>query len=154
MANPLITNYDIAKIFLGFEQRTGTATYTNATGSEVTLAAGTVLGRVHSTNKVYPSVSSATDGSQVPRFILADTYVVANGANQTVTYAYTCTVNSDLITLGGSDTLATVISLTGTTGSPAAATSTPVGTVRDLLQSAGIYLVEGIELTEIDNPQS
>ncbi len=154
MSNPLITNYDIAKIFLGFEQRTGTANYTNATGSEVTLAVGTVLGRVTATNKVYPSVSSATNGSQQPRFILADTYVVANGATQEVTYAYTCTVNSDLLTLGGADTLDTVISLTGTTGSPAAATTTVIGTMRDLLQSSGIYLLEGIELTAIDNPQS
>lgn len=152
--NPLITNYDTSKIFLGFEQRTDTAVYTNATGDEVTLAAGTVMGRVTGTNKVYPSVSTATDGSQVPRFILADTYVVANGASETVTYAYTCTVDSGLITLGGSDTLNTVISLIGTTGSPAAETSTEIGTIRDLLQSSGIYLKATTNLTAIDNPQS
>lgn len=146
MSAQLFTNYDVSKIFIG-NNRYKTAEYTNGTGSEVTLAAGTLMGRIFATNKVTPNVSSATNGSQLPVGVLADSYVVANGVTVTITMCIGGDIAQEKVTLGGSDTLATAITLTDS-----GTDTVGVGTLGDLIVArTQIYLVAGTELTGYDN---
>lgn len=74
-SNKLVTNYNSSKLILGnntFEE----GNYTN-TGYDVTLAEGTVMGRISATGKVIPLESDASDGSQYPIGVLAQTQEVA-----------------------------------------------------------------------------
>lgn len=136
--NSLISNTDTSKIFI-WNNRFTTATYTNSTGSTVNLAAGRLMGRVLASNKVLPHASGASDGSQQPRFILANDYEVANGASVTVTLCDGGDVAKEKVIFGGSDAWTTVI---GTT----------LGTIEDLLRAnSEIKLVSGTELTAYDN---
>jgi len=150
MSAQLFQNYDTSKIFIG-NNRYATASYTNGTGSEVTLAAGTLMGRVYSSNKVYPTVSTAVTGSEQPIGVLADTYVVSNGATVTVCYCIAGDVASEKIVFGGSDTIATVVTRTYTdSGTDTVAVAW--GTIGDLLlRNSQIILVAGTELTGYDN---
>jgi hypothetical protein len=144
----LVTQFDYSKLFIwGNLFRTGT--YTNATGSTVTLPKGTVMGRVLATNKVYPCISTLTDGSQIARFVLAQDVTVANTASATVTFCIHGKVAREgLIFNNGTDTLATV-QLFNT--SAAAATTTQAGTNEDLLWAAGIITEATTENTIADN---
>lgn len=61
----------------------------NATASEITLLAGTVLGRIDASRKHVQHVPAATDGSQNARRILVeDVTVPASGEAKTVAYAH------------------------------------------------------------------
>ena len=150
MASILTTNFDTTKIFIG-DNRYKTATYTNGTGSTVTLAKGTLLGRIFSTNKVTPHVSTATNGSEYPVGVLAEDYTVANGASVDVSFCYGGDINQGKLTLGGSDTLATVITRTYT-DSGTDTVAVPMGTIEDLIVSrTHINLVASTENTGYDN---
>jgi hypothetical protein len=138
MANPQINNYDLTKIFVG-NNRFETATYTNPTSGEVTLAKGTVMGRVANTNKVLPLESTASDGSQFPIGILADDYVVDYTESATVTFCIAGdVVESKLVFENGTDTTSTVVS-SRTLGDRIAG------------DTAGIIFVGGDQLTGYDN---
>lgn len=143
----LTTNYDNSNLFLA-NNRFQTATYTNGTGSSVTLAEGTLMGRVFSNNKVLPQVSTAVDGSQMPIGVLKGSYTVANGASVTVTFCYSGDVTSDMLTLGGSDTLATVIVMPDNAGTP---NTTKMATIGDALRWHGINPISRSENTLYDN---
>lgn len=133
----LITNFDVSKIFI-WNNRYNKATYTNSTGSSVTLVKGTLLGRITSSGKVVPHTSAATDGSQNPLGILADDYTVANGASVDVTYCDGGDVAKDKVILGSGDTMTTAV---GT-----------LGTIADLIgRNTTIKLVDSTELTGYDN---
>ena len=137
MPAQLFTNYDTSKIFIG-NNRYITASYTNATGAAVTLTAGRLMGRVLADNKVLGHVSSATDGSQQPLGVLADTYVVANGATASLAICIGGDIAQEKVILGGADTLATAVSTLGTVG--------------DLIRrNSHINLVAGTEMTGYDN---
>lgn len=140
----LITNFDYTRIFV-WDNRYISATYTNPAGTTATLVAGQVFGRVSATGKVLPCISTATDGSQVPRFILQNSYTVAGSADQTVMLCFYGGVATNAITLNGSpvDTLTTVIK--GNDG------TTVFGTYQDVLAANGIFLEGGTENTYVDN---
>lgn len=134
----LINNINRAKIFLRgnlFEK----AQYTNGTGGEITLAKGTVMGRITASAKLLPFASDASDGSQNPIGVLADDYTVANGATVEVVYCDAGRVAEDLLILRKvGDTLSTAVS--------------GLGIVRDLItRNTHIDLVSGTELTGYDN---
>lgn len=79
-ATQSVTQYDVSQLLLGnnwFKD----FTYTNSTGSSVTIQPGTLLGQVLATGKVLPNLSTATDGSEFPMGIAADNaaVTVANG---------------------------------------------------------------------------
>ncbi len=134
----LFVNSDTAKLFV-WNNRFDTAEYTNGTGSEVTLAAGTVLGRISASGKVTPFQSDASDGSQTPIAVLASDYTVANGATVDVTFCKAGDVaEGQLVFTKSGDDLDTAIS---------------GKIVRDLIQasSVGINLVSTTEMTEHDN---
>lgn len=142
-ANQLVTNYNTQQIFLCnnfFQDKT----YTNSTGSTVTLLPGTLLGTVLATNKLLPNISSATDGSEMPMGICADTYVVANGDSAVVTFCTGGDVNENAVVLGSGDTYATVVRTASTGG----------GTIRDLIgRNTTIQLVASTELSVVDPNQ-
>jgi hypothetical protein len=133
----LHVDHDVAKIFLG-ENRYATGTYTNSTGSEVTLAAGTLLGRVSGTEKLLPLASAATDDSNIPLGILSHTVTVANGADKNLTFAVEGDIAEELVIFQGSDGFATVVA---------------DRTLRDRIgaDTVGIKLVSTTENTIFDN---
>lgn len=114
----LITNFDTTKLFLGnnfFEN----GSYKNTTAGEVTLVAGTLLGKrnavvVDSTNVVgnlVPHLAADTEGGAIAVGILAQDLVVAAGATVTgVRYCIKGEFDLSKLVLGGANTLATLIS--------------------------------------------
>jgi len=143
----LTANYDYSKLFL-FGCKMRTATYTNSTGSTVNMAKGQIIGRINSSAKVKEQVSTAIDGSQVPRGILANNYTVANGATVTVTYCYQGEVDAAGIVFSSTDTMATPISLDDNAGTP---NKTKIGVIEDLLVGIGIIPITVTENTGFDN---
>lgn len=129
---------DLSKIFL-FANRYESGNYTNGTGSEKTLLAGTVMGRIHASGLLLPLESDATDGSQLPIGVLAANYTVANGATQAVSICVAGDVEeSQLVFENGTDTLATVVT---------------ARRLRDRMaaDTLGIKLLASDELTDFDN---
>lgn len=142
VSQPRVTNYNTQNLFLG-QNFYADATYTNSTGSEVTISNGRLLGRVQATNKVLPQVTAATDGSELPIGVAAGDYVVANGSTVTITYCYGGPVAEGLVILNGSDTMATAVA------TPSAGAG---GTIHDLIvRNTQIDLVPGIQLSAYDN---
>jgi hypothetical protein len=107
--NQAIIKTDISKIFL-WNNRFEAAQYTNGGGAPVTLAEGTLLGRISATGKVIPLASAAADGSQFPVGILNEEKIVAPGATIDLFMCVSGDVDSSKVVLAGADTLDTVIS--------------------------------------------
>lgn len=137
MANPLITNYDTSKTFV-WANRTETANYTNSGYSDVTILAGTLLGRVSATGLVIPLASAASDGSQYALGILLQDTVIEGGDTVSLTFCVAGDVVEAKVVLAGSDTMETVID---------------GRRIRDRIlgDTAGIILVGSTELTGFDN---
>jgi len=104
----------------------------------VTLAAGTLMGRIATTNKVVPLTSAAVDGSQIPLGFVLNTHSIEAGDTVDIALVVAGDVVEELITLQGSDTLNTVIS---------------GRTLRDRIlgDTMGILLKSTDELTGYDN---
>jgi hypothetical protein len=100
---------DTSKLAL-FNNETDSADYTNGTGAEIDIPAGTVLGVINASGKVALLTSAAVDGSQFPVGVLAQDHTVANGATVSLTYIISGDVDVSKIVLQGSDTLNTVVS--------------------------------------------
>lgn len=69
-SNFLIGVTDVSKIFLGNNQTMTGAYVNNSSYDPITLLAGTVMGRVATTQVLVPCESTASDGSQFPVGIL------------------------------------------------------------------------------------
>lgn len=144
MQQPIANNYRWQQIFLS-NNKYKDYTYTNDTGSEVTLTVGRLMGTILASAKTYPQASTSTDGSEMPRGVLAQTYTFAIGASGTVAVCYTGDINQNALLLNGSETLATVVRTVSTGG----------GTIGDLItQNTDIVLWNSIETTGYDNPLS
>jgi hypothetical protein len=135
--NQAINKYNTAKLFL-WNNRYDKATFSNASGDTVTLAAGTLMGRIATTQKVVALDSSASDGSQFPVGILASDYIVEDGDSVDVTYCVAGDVAEELVILAYGDEFSTAIS---------------GRSIRDRIASdtVGIKLVTTEELTDFDN---
>jgi hypothetical protein len=135
--NMLITNYDTTKFVLK-DGNYNNATYTNSTGGPITILVGTLLGRVHATNKVLPLKSAATDGSQFPVGISTQEIIVANTESATIEFVVGGEVEGTLLVFDGTDDLETVVS---------------ARTLGDRIKSdtLGILLVDSDELSALDN---
>jgi hypothetical protein len=134
----LNTTIDFSKIFLG-GNKTITATYTNGSGSAVTLTPGQVFGRVTADAKVALQDKDSTDGSQLARFVLMSSHAsIANGASATVTLCYAGEVDASKLVWGSGESLTTAV---GT-----------VGINQDILTAnSQLILITGIENTALDN---
>lgn len=137
MAGILITNHDTSKIFQGGNNFLK-GTYTNSSGSEITLRKASMVGRVTSSGVLKMSAAASTDGSQNAIGIIADDYIIAAGATVNVTYCYAGSVLEDMIILTGAETLDTVVA--------------DNGRFRDILiRNSHIKLLKRTELTKYDN---
>ena len=107
-----ITNYNTAKIFI-YNNRFENATYINSGYVAATVPAGTVMGRIGSTQNVVPMVSTATDGSQFPAGILQnDLTAIAAGATVPVSICIAGDVAQEQLVLQSPDVLTTLIGTT------------------------------------------
>lgn len=97
---------DLSKIFI-WNNRTAVANFTAV--ADVTLLAGTLLGKVGATGKVVPLDSAATDGSQYPVGILSDDYTVLSGATVQLTYCVAGDVAQEKVILAAGDTMASLV---------------------------------------------
>jgi hypothetical protein len=97
----LIQSINTKKGFI-WSNRFRSFTYTNSTGNTVTLSQYQVMGLITASSKVEPSVSTATDGSQIPRYILAQEYTVLNGEDKTVVVCFTGDVDKSLVVFSSS----------------------------------------------------
>lgn len=103
-----IIEYDLNKIFI-WENRYQKADYTNETYDPVTLLAGTLMGRVATTGKIVPLVSSAVDGSNIPYGILAENVTIDEGETQTLSVCVYGDVDKNKVILDDGDDFDTVI---------------------------------------------
>lgn len=136
--NQMTTNYDVSKIFIWGNRFVG-AQYNNDGYAPVTIAEGTVMGRIKTTGKVIPLESDATDGSQYPVGILQRTITVDEGDTVIVDICIAGDVAQEkVILVKDGDTLETVIDNRQ---------------IRDRItgDTMGIKLVPGTEQTGFDN---
>jgi len=129
--------YDTSKIFIR-ENRYESANYTNGSGGDLDLKAGTLLGRIGASQKVQILESAAVDGSQFPVGILAQDITVLDGDDAVLTYCIGGDVAEEKVILDGTDTLSTLIS---------------GRSIRDRIKgdTLGIKLVTTDQLTGFDN---
>lgn len=135
--NQLWINTNTAKIFV-WGNRYTSADYTNSSYDDVTLAEGTLMGRIATTQEVVPLESGASDGSQYPIGVLLGGGVIPAGDTVAVTFCVAGDVEESLIVFQGSDDLDTVVD---------------GRSLRDRIgaDTVGIKLVAGTDLTNYDN---
>lgn len=137
----LTTNYNYEQLFIG-RNLYNFATYTNSTGSEVTIPMGRLIGRVLATDKVLPQVASATDGSEQPIGIVQESVTVADGESTTLSYCYAGDINQNAVIFNTGETLATVVRTVSTGG----------GTLGDLItRNTTLNLYDTIQIAAYDN---
>jgi hypothetical protein len=135
--NALITNYDLSKFLLG--ENYFTEGELTASGSDVNLKQGMVMGRVASTGKLKALDPTATDGSQYPVGLAIIDQTITDGDTETVSIVNKGLVDYDTINIISG-------ALTDTVG--------PDDNKRriiDLIRDLGIIDREGLELTDYDN---
>jgi hypothetical protein len=146
----LATQFDYSKLFI-FNNKYRTAVVTNSSGSDLVLTKGMLMGRIYSSGKIKQSLSTATDGSQLPIGVLAQSVTIANGADATVSFCISGEVAREGITFAGSDGYSTKVYAMGATDSPADSDDTCLGLLEDWLWQRGIQTVASVENTKADN---
>lgn len=136
--NQSIVDYDVSKFLLGFNS-TIDANLT-ASGADVDLLQGMLMGRIASTNLLTPCVSTATDGSQIPVGVCIVDQTIADGDTDAVTLVNKGRVAESKINFLDTETLDTLIGPTSNQRS-----------YRDYLNDLGLELMGGTELTAVDN---
>lgn len=111
-----------------------------ASGADVVLVIGMVLGRVAATNKLTPLVATATDGSQFPVGVVIASTTIVDGTTETITVVNKGTINESLINFLGAETLATTIGLANN-----------LKTIRDLMNDLGFILETSTDAYKYDN---
>lgn len=136
-----IVTTDLTKIFVwGNRYERGAFEYVNSTYDDVTIPAGTVMGRVLVGQALKQLASGASDGSQYPVGVLAEDLTVLAGEtfDGNVWICVSGDVDETKLVFDGSDDLDTEVS---------------GRSLRDRLASdtVGIKLVAGDQLTATDN---
>lgn len=136
-ANFLTVDNETLKTFI-WDNENDSADFTNSTGGEITLAVGTVLGRVGATQKVAILKSASVDGSEIPVGVLISEITIADTVTVVLDYAVKGNVAEEKIILDGADTFDTLIDSRS---------------IRDRIQgdTVGIHLVSAVELSNFDN---
>jgi len=113
-SNHIQNQYEYEKIFVRFPQDLRYLTVANATGEDVTLAAGSLLGITTADQTIGKVVASAaTDGSQKPMVLVAYDIVIPATNSISVLVGYDGSIYESEVGLDGSDTLDTVITEEG-----------------------------------------
>lgn len=128
--------YNTNIIFLRDNKYT-TEPYNNSTYADVTLTAGTLMGRIATTNYVVPVTSGASDGSQYPIGLVAEDVVISASSSAEIPLCTAGEVDEDSINFDSADdTLDTVLDSIR---------------YKDRLKRMGIIPVSGTELSAYDN---
>lgn len=136
--NQLTTNYDVSKFLLGFNSFIdGSVT---ASGADVELLQGMVMGRIAATQLLTPCDKDATDGSQIPVGLCVVDQTVTDGTTATVRLVNKGKVAESKINFADVETLATLIGPANNQRS-----------YRDYISDLGLELAGGEELTIYDN---
>ena len=144
-SNSQITNYDTSKVLLGDNYfADGQIT---ASGSDIELKEGMVMGRIASTRKLVPLDSTATDGSQFPVGVCIIDQTITDGETKDIRIVNKGKISENKINFAGSETLDTVI----TVKDSVPADTSYKKTIRDLLEELGLILDLADELTDYDN---
>ncbi len=139
-----IFNYDTSKIFIGDNKYfKGNVA---ASGADIALVPGMVMGRITATGKLAICKSGNTDGSQVPVGILKTQITVADGTNEDVNVCYRGDVAKGKIDFDGTDTWTTEI-----TKDDDGTNTLSLGILEDLIRGIGINPVPTTENTAADN---
>jgi len=150
----LVTQFNYAKLFIG-NNHFRTATYQNLTGVTVELTKGMIIGRIWGSGKVKQSVSTATDGSQIPIGILQNDYSVATGTSVVLSFCVSGDVAREGIVFAGADAYTTLVdagyALDSPPDSPPGTLAKIIGPMEDVLWWKGIYPVATTENTRADN---
>lgn len=110
-SNFLQVQTDLSKIFLWNNRYENDGYTNNSSYDPITLSAGTLMGRIASTNILVPCTSTASDGSQYPVGVLAQDVTLASGVSQTVSICVAGDVAQDKIIFAKpGDGLETVVS--------------------------------------------
>jgi hypothetical protein len=133
--NQSTTNFDTSIIFL-WANKFIKANFINSTYDDIELVGGTVMGRIAATEEVVPLDPDATDGSQYPVGILAETITIEEGETVELNLCNAGSVAEEKIVLEDDVTLSSV---------------TEDMTLRDRLAVLGVKLVTGTEMTDNDN---
>ena len=112
--NHLQYKYEALKKFVRFPQDQRRLTIANATGSDITLYSGTLIGITTADQTIGKVVASAgNDGSQKPQCLVCYDTVIAAGESESVLVGFDGSIYADKIVLDGTDTLDTVITQEG-----------------------------------------
>lgn len=133
--NSLITNYDVSKIFLR-DNKYQTGSYTNDDYTSVALSAGTLMGRVATTDKLVELFTDNADGSQYPVGVLAHDVTVDEGDTKQLTICVSGEMAAEKLILNSGDTIEAVVD---------------DRRLKDWIKDMGIFLIAGDELSEYDN---
>lgn len=140
MSNQAFFNTDTSKIFV-WGNRTQAFNYNNATYADVSIPAGTLMGRISATGLIVPLTYNASDGSQYPIGILFEDSTIEAGDTQSLALCVEGDVVKNKVVLQAGTTFDSVISdrrLYDRIGS----------------DTVGIKLVDSTELTTYDNPDN
>ena len=136
--NQIQVNTDTSKIFV-WQPRSEVGDYTNNSGGDLDLKAGTLMGRISATNLLIPLVGAAVDGSQYPVGVLMHDITVLDTESAKLTICVSGDVVEEQLIIDAGDDLDTTV----------------IGgrTLRDRIggDTVGIKLVSTDELTDFDN---
>ena len=144
--NTVITNTD-SQLHVDYQSKNllrGNNEFSNgdvtASGSDVTITQGEVMGRISATGKLIPLAHGASDGSQYPAGLaylgINQTKTITDGTTKTIELVYQGRVDASLINFGTASTLDDVVG---------------GRTVRDWLRDIGLVLIDPQELTKFAN---
>ena len=106
--NQQTNQYSTEKVFIG-DNSYETVAFKSA-GTDQSLVAGQLMGRVSATGFVTQHTSGASDGSEIPFGILAESIEITAGETPNLSICVKGRVDKNLVVLSGSDTFATVVS--------------------------------------------
>jgi len=135
--NQLTTNYDVSKFLLG--NNSFIDANVTASGANVVLTEGLVMGRISATGLLAKLDKDATDGSQYPVGICVTDQTIVDGTTASVRLVNKGKVAESKVTIADG-TLSTAIGV-----------ANHQRTLRDWIESIGIELMGGEELTAFDN---
>lgn len=140
-SNQVTADYDYEKLLLG-DNIVKLVTFVNDTGAELSISEGLVLGRITDAGannlKIKAFDSTNTDGSQNILGVLMNDYTLAIAEEFSVGVIVSGKVNSNKVSLSGTDTLDTIVS--GKT----------IGD-RIMSDTLGVNMVESTDLAFYDN---
>lgn len=137
-SNARFTNFNWFKMFLGSNRYETVVCENGDSYDDLTIAVGSVMGRIAATGKVVLLDKDASDGSQYPVGINAEEVTIGAGDESNLSICVCGEVDANGLVFVAGTTLATVIA---------------AKTVEDRIASdtVGIHLVTGTDLTAFDN---